>query len=147
MAEFLIYNKTDDWMNAPSKTSPGMSVYDRNHVLIDTDYKLTTAQKIKNKELLSWKYVARYQSGDIVEARRDGGPRGKKEEEAFAFLQVPDIGLKEARGYCVADINPLNKYLMVHRCKYSVDIAGLVLDDHKNITITNAEFLSRLRVK
>ncbi len=147
MAEFLIYNKTDDWMNAPSKTSLGMTVYDRNQVMIDTNPTLTTAQKIKSKELLSWKRAARYQPGDIVEARRDGGPRGRLEEEVFAFLQVPDVGLKAAWGYCVAKTDPVSKYPITRRRKYFVDMAGLGLDVHKNAPLSGPEFLSRVRTK
>ena len=147
MAEFLIYNRPTDWMDAPSKTSPGMTVYDRNQVMIDTDFTLTTEQKIKNKELLSWKHTARYQGGDIVEARKDNGPRGKLEEESFAFLQVPDVGLKTARGYCVAKTDVVSKYPIPRRRKYYMDMAGLVLDTHKNVSLSGPEFLSRMRTK
>ena len=76
MAEFLIYNKTH-WMELPSKSNPSMTGYERNHFVIDNNDSLDTSQKIKSKDLLTRKYNARHQVGDIVEARRDNGPRGK----------------------------------------------------------------------
>ncbi len=138
MAEFLIYNKTH-WYDLPSKSTPSLSGYERNHFVIDINSKLSTAQKIEAKDHLTLKYAARYQAGDIVEARRDGGPRGKLEEEAFIFLQVPSVNLKNAKQYCISD--------STHRRKYFVDMASLIPDSHKNIILTESVFNSRLKVK
>ena len=143
MAEFLIYNKTH-WMELPSNKNPSMTGYERNHVVIDTNLSYTTAQKIEAKDNLTRKYNRRHQIGDIVEARRDGGPRGKLEEEAFIFLQVPSISLKMARGYTVAlGIG----FIVLRKRKYFIDMTGMVPDSHQNIGLTESEFNSRLKVK
>ncbi len=144
MAEFLIYNKIH-WYDLSSKSTPSLTGYERNHFAIDTNSKLSTADKIQAKDRLTLKYAARYQSGDIVEARRDGGPRGKLEEEAFIFLQVPSISLKDAVKYGEPLINASN--VMIYRRKYFVDMAGLIPDLHKNIGLAKNVFNSRLKVK
>ncbi len=144
MAEFLIYNKTH-WYDLPSKSTPTLTGYERNQFMIDTNSNLSTAQKIGAKDVLTLKYATRYQKGDIVEARRDGGPRGKLEEEAFVFLQVPSINLKTAVGYTVALGN--NPAVIVRRRKYYIDMIGLVPDSHKNVSLTESVFNSRLKVK
>ncbi len=138
MAEFLIYNKTH-WYELPSKSTPSLTGYERNQFAIDTNSKLSTAQKIEKKDRLTLRYMGRYQKGDIVEARRDGGPRGKLEEESFIFLQVPSINLKDAKQYCISD--------STHRRKYFIDMAGLIPDLNKNISLTKSVFSSRLKVK
>ena len=138
MAEFLIYNKTH-WYDLPSKSTPSLTGYERNQFFVDTDSKLNTAQKIEKKDRLTLRYMGRYQKGDIVEARRDGGPRGKLEEEAFIFLQVSSVNLKDAKQYCISD--------STHKRKYFVDLAGLTPDSHKNIDLTESIFNSRLKVK
>ncbi len=143
MAEFLIYNK-QHWMELPSKNNPSMTGYERNHVMVDTDSKLTIAQKIEKKDALTQKYNRRYQMGDIVEARQDGGPRGKKEEESFIFLQVPSINLETAKGYC---ISLESADMTIRRRKYFVEMAGLILDSHNNVGLTESVFYSRLKVK
>ncbi len=144
MAEFLIYNKTH-WYDLPSKSTPTLTGYERNHFVIDTNSNLSTAQKIEAKDELTLKYAARYQKGDIVEARWDGRPRGKLEEEAFIFLQVPSIKLKDAIGYTVELENA--SAVMVYRRKYFIDMTGLVPDLHKNVSLTESVFNSRLKVK
>ena len=144
MAEFLIYNKTH-WYDLPSKSTPTLTGYERNHFMIDTDSSLSTAQKIKEKDRLTLKYATRHQTGDIVEARRDGGPRGKLEEEAFVFLQVPSIKLKDAIGYTVALENI--SAVVLYRRKYFIDMTGLIPDSRKNVDLTKSVFNSRLKVK
>ncbi len=144
MAEFLIYNMIH-WTDLPSKNNPGMTGLERNHMVIDTDSKLSTVQKIVKKDQLTQKYNSRNLPGDIVEARRDGGPRGKLEEEAFIFLQVPEISLKVGKGYCVPLEN--SSGVPVRKRKYFVDMAGLVADLHKNVALTESVFNSRLKVK
>ncbi len=144
MAEFLIYNKTH-WYDLPSKSTPSLTGYERNHFVIDIDHKLSTTSKIQAKDRLTLKYAARCQLGDIVEARRDGGPRGKLEEKAFIFLQVPSISLKDAIKYSEPLINASN--VMVRRRKYFMDMAGLIPDSHKNVGLTESVFNTRLKVK
>ncbi len=144
MAEFLIYNKTH-WMELPSKNNPSMTGYERNHFVIDNNSSFSTAQKIKAKDLLTLKYNARHQPGDIVEARRDNGPRGKLEEDSYIFLQIPSIKLKDAIKYSEPLINASD--IMIHRRKYFMDMAGLIPDSHKNVSLTESVFNSRLKVK
>ncbi len=144
MAEFLIYNKTH-WYDLPSKSTPTLTGYERNHFVIDTNSNLSTAQKIEAKDLLTLKYAARHQKGVIVEARRDGGPRGKLEEEAFIFLQVPGIHLKDAIQYTSPLISIFD--IIIRSRKYSIDMTGLVPDSHRNIILTESAFNSRLKVK
>ena len=144
MAVFLIYNKTH-WMELPSKNNPSMTGYERNHVMIDTNNFITTAQKIERKEALNRKYSARYQLEDVVEARRDGGPRGGLEEESFIFLQVPSISLNTAIGYAVSLVSA--DEVVIRSRKYAIDMAGLIPDLHKNVSLTESAFNSRLKVK
>ncbi len=144
MAEFLILNKTH-WMDRPSKNNPGMTGLERNHFVIDTDYKLSVAQKIEKKDALTLKYASRNQPGDIVEARRDNGPRGDLEEFSFLFLQVPEIDLKEAIKYTVPLEN--GSGVIIRRRKYFIDTTGLILDLHFNVALTESVFNSRLKVK
>ena len=144
MAEFLIYNKTH-WMDLPSKSTPSLTGYERNHFVIDTASALSTAQKIEKKDALTLKYNGRYRAGDIVEARRDDGPRGKLEEEAFIFLQVPSVSLKTAKGYYVPLENASG--VPVRTRKYFIDMAGLIPDSHKNVSLIKSDFNSRLKVK
>ena len=132
-------------MDRPSKSNPGMTGLERNHFVIDTDYKLSVAQKIKKKDELTNKYNNQYQPGDIVEARRDGGPRGKLEEESFIFLQVPEISLKVGKGYCVTLENASG--VSIRKRKYFIDTTGLIPDSHKNIALTESAFNSRLKAK
>ena len=132
-------------MEFPSKKNPSMTGYERNHFVIDNKVGYTTAQKIKAKDLLAIKYNARHQSGDIVEARRDNRPRGKLEEASYIFLQVPSISLKDAIKYSEPFTNASD--VMVRRRKYFMDMAGLILDSHKNVSLTENEFNSRLKVK
>ncbi len=144
MAEFLIYNKTH-WYDLPSKSIPTLTGYERNHLMIDTAFALSIAQKIERKDALTLKYATRYQEGDIVEARRDGGPRGKLEEEAFVFLQVPNVSLNTAKEYCIPLENAFA--VTVRKREYYIDMTGLVPDSHKNISLTESAFNSRLKVK
>ncbi len=144
MAEFLIYNMVH-WMERPSKNNPGMTGLERNHMVIDTDSKLSTVQKIEKKDQLTQKYNSINQPGDIVEARRDDAPRGKLEEESFIFLQVPGISLKVGKGYCVPLINASG--VPVRKRKYFVDMAGLIPDSHKNMSLSESVFNSRLKAK
>ena len=145
MVELLIYNQLH-WMDLPSKGNPGMTGYERRDALIDTDSMLTTQQKIEKKLALTVKHNARFQPGDIVEARRDGRPRGKLEEESFAFLQIP-ITLKEAVGYTVSDMDSSNPPVLLHTRRFSIDMTGLVLDSHKSAALNESTFQSRLKVK
>ncbi len=145
MAEFLIYNIATHWMDRPSKNNPGMTGLERNHMVIDTDAKLNTVQKIEKKDQLTQKYNSINQPGDIVEARRDGAPRGKLEEEAFIFLQVPSISLKTAIGYTVPLIDASG--VPIRKRKYFMDMVGLIPDLHKNVSLTESVFSSRLKVK
>ena len=148
MAEFLIYNK-DHWMDIPSKQRSDLTGYKNVEQKILADSRLTIEQRTKDFYLHEMKYTARYQREDIVEARRDNGPRGKLEEESFIFLQVPGINLKDAKQYIIPDVdlsNPDNP-VIIKRRKYYVNIAGLMLDEHQNVSLTNADFNSRLKVK
>ena len=145
MAQFLIYNISIHWMDRSSKSNPGMTGLERNHFMIDTDSKLSTAQKIQKKDALTLKYNSRPQPGDIAEARRGNKPRGKKEEEDFIFLQVNEIGLKVAEGYCVPLENASG--VIIRKRKYFIDMTGLIPDSHKNVTLTESVFNSRLGVK
>ena len=145
MAQLLIFNIPIHWMDRPSKNNPGMTGLERNHMVIDIDSKLSTVQKIEKKDQLTQKYNSINQPGDIVEARRDGAPRGKLEEEAFIFLQVPSISLKVAKGYCVPLVNTSG--VPIRKRKYFVDMTGLIPDSHKNVTLTKSAFNSRLKVK
>ncbi len=145
MAEFLIYNIATHWMDRPSKNNPGMTGLERNHMVIDTDLALSTAQKIEKKDQLTQKYNSINQPGDIVESRRDGAPRGKLEEEAFIFIQAPEIDLKVGKGYCVPLINVSG--VPIRKRKYFIDMVGLTPDSHQNIALTESAFNSRLKVK
>ncbi len=147
MAEFVIHNIATHWMDRPSKSNPGMTGYERNNAIIDSDYTLSFGQKIERKEELNREYSAREQLGDIVEARRNGGPRGKKEEECFIFLQVLSISLKDAKEYCVPLVNPIIVDRPIRRRKYFIDISGLIPDSHKNVSLTESAFNSRLKMK
>ena len=131
-------------MDRPSKSNPGMTGLERNHFVIDSDYKLSVAQKIEKKDALTLKYGTRHQPDDIVEARRDNGPRGDLEEFSFLFLQVPEIDLKEAIKYTVPLENASG--VTIRRRKYSIDMTGLTPDSHMNTTLTESEFSSRLKV-
>lgn len=142
MAEFLIYNKTH-WLDLPSKSNPSMTGYERNHIMIDTDYKLSTLEKIEKKDVLTRKFNRRYQPKDIVEVREDGKPRGKLEPETFLFLQIPMI-LKQAKIY----MEPLKvDGSTTRRRKYWIDISGIVFDENKTASLSHNEFNSRIRTK
>lgn len=132
-------------MDRPSKSNPGMTGYERNNAIIDSDYMLSSAQKIEKKEALNQKYSCRHRPGDIVEARRDNGPRGKLEEASYIFVQVPSISLKDAIKYS----KPLENSsgVVIRRRKYFMDMAGLIPDSHKNVSLPESVFNSRLKVK
>ena len=144
MAEFLIYNQ-DNWMDVPSKSRPGLTGYNNVRQKIMNDSSLSLEHSTLALGHHEMKHERRYRRGDIVEARRDGGPRGKLEEASFAFLQVPSVSLEEGKGYCVKKEDP--DYTKVRRRKYYIYMVGLVLDSHKNATLTDAQFQSRLKVK
>ncbi len=146
MAEFLIYDQ-DNWMDVPSKQRPDLTGYKNVERKILEESGLTIEQRTKKLGLHEMKYAAKYQRGDIVEARRDNGPRGRLEEASFLFLQVAGLSLEDARAYCVEDGNADLIYPVSHRRKYYLDRTGLVVDEHKNISLTQAEFNSRLKVK
>ncbi len=132
-------------MDRPSKSNPGMTGLERNHFVIDSDYKLSVAQKIEKKDALTLKYGTRHQPGDIVEARRDNEPRGDLEEFSFLFLQIPEIDLKEAIKYTVPLEN--GSGVTIRRRKYFIDTTGLILDSHFNVALTESVFNSRLKAK
>ena len=148
MAEFLIYNK-DHWMDIPSKDRPDLRGYKNVERKILEDSALSIEQRTKKLGLHEMKYTARYQRNDFVEARRDNGPRGKLEEASFAFLQVPSINLKDGKQYVVPDVDlsDVDHPFILKRRKHYMNMTGLVLDEHKNVSLTNAEFNSRLKVK
>ena len=138
-----MYNKIH-WMDLPSKSNSGMTGYERNQFKIDNHISLNTVQKIQAKDDFTQKYGRRYQIGDIIEARRDGRPRGKKEEESFIFLRVP-INLKDAIEYTLPLVNASD--IVIRRRKYYIDMTGLIPDSHKNVILTEGAFNSRLKVK
>ena len=144
MAEFLIYD-IDNWMDMPSKDRPELTGHENVQQKIVADSSLSLEQSTLALGHHEIKYVSRYRRGDIVEARRDGGPRGKLEEASFAFLQVPNIILKDGRAYCVPKEDP--DPLKTKRRGYCVDMTGLVLDSHQNASLTDSEFTARLKVK
>lgn len=138
MAVLLIYNKTH-WMELPSKLNPNLTGYERNHLVIDTNSKLSTAQKITSKERLTEKYSGRYVKGDIVEVRESGQLRGKLEENAFIFLDVPDLDSKIAKEY--------SGHKGIYGSGFNVDLIGLIPDKNKNITLNKSDFNTRLTEK
>ncbi len=149
MAEFLIYDR-DNWMDVPSKDRPALTGHENVRQKIMNDSSLSLEQSTMALGFHEMKYTARHQRGDIVEARRDGGPRGKLEEASFAFLQVLSVSLEEARGYCEPklDLLSLNETLpVVYRRGHYIDRTGLVFDSHRNVSLTESEFRSRLKVK
>lgn len=144
MAEFLIYNQ-NNWMDMPSKDRPELTGYENVRQKIMDDSSLSLEQSTMALASHEVKYVSRYQPGDIVEARRDGGLRGKLEEASFAFLQVPSVSLEDGRTYCAPkeDTDPLK----TRRREYYVDMTGLILDSHQNASLTDSEFAVRLKAK
>ncbi len=148
MAEFLIYER-DNWMDVPSKDRPDWTGYENVEQKILAKPGLTVEQKTKKLGLHEMKYTARYQKGDIVEARKDSAPRGRLEEASFLFLQIPSISLKDAKQYAkpLTDLTDVDYPIMLKRRKYYVNIMGLSFDEHKNVSLTSTEFNSRLKVK
>ncbi len=149
MAEFLIYDQ-DNWMDVPSKQRLDLTGHENVERKILAESGLTIAQRTKKLALHEMKYTARYHRGDIVEARRDGGSRGKSEEASFIFLQVLDISLEDAKQYAVPDedlSDPTGRPVIIKMSKYYVNLTGLILDKHKNVSLTSTEFNSRLKVK
>ena len=128
MAEFLIY-KGPHWMDALSPQE--------------------VAERVAVHKHFQQKYDARYQRGDIVEARPDNGPRGKLEEASFIFLQVSSISLKDAKQYCVPDedLSDSDNPILTRRRKYYINMIGLTPGEHENIGLTEAGFNSRLVAK
>ncbi len=142
MAEFLIYNKTH-WMDLPSKDFPELIGFENVRQKIMANEALTLEQSTKALIINQWKYDMRDQPGDIIEVRRDNGPRGSKEAESFAFITVPmelETAKQFVRVYVVNDE-------VKHKCKYWIDMVGLVLDKDKQAELTLAEFNNRLKAK
>ncbi len=144
MAEFLIYNK-DHWMDVPSKSRPELTGYENVKQKVLDDSSLSLEQSTLALGHHEIKHERRWQRGDIVEARRDGGPRGRLEEASFAFLQVPSISLKDGKAYCVTKEDP--DYTKARRREHYIYMVGLILDSHKTAILTDAQFRSRLKVK
>ncbi len=137
MAEFVVFNKMN-WMDMPSRVRPDLTGYENvKRKIEEAAGPGIEAQTVKLFELskMDQKYTRRYQPGDIIEARRDNGPRGKKEKEALLFIQVPEVLLEDGKQYAKAHESP--------RRYYSIDMTGLKMDD----TLTAAQFNSRLKVK
>ncbi len=135
-------------MDVASKQRPDLLGYD--NVVRKINEKTTPTVDREKALFIAWKkYTTRYRKGDIVEARRDNGPRGKLEEASFIFLQVPSITLKDAKQYEVSleDLTDFNNRILLKRRKYYVDMMGLTLDVHKNVSLTENEFNTRLKVK
>ena len=126
-------------MDLPSKDRPDLIGYENvQRKIMDNgvlSLEQSTAQLVANER----NYVSREQRGDVCEARRDGGPRGHLEESSFIFLQVPSVPLEEGRALCEGTADLLRSHY--------VDMTGLILDEHKNASLTDAEFRSRLKVK
>ena len=148
MAIFLIYNKTH-WMELPSKLRPDKTGYERNHQVIDLNSSLSVAEKIVKKNKLTLQYNRRIRKHDIIEARPASVKRGKLEEDSFIFIHVHDMLFKEAENYSVPkeDISDPLEPIILRDHKYYIELLGLIPDIHKNITLTKAQFLDRLKVK
>ena len=144
MAEFLIYNK-NHWMDVPSKDSPELTGYENVQQKIMNDSSLSLEKSTLALGLHEITHERRYRRGDIVEARKDGGHRGKREEASFAFLQVPSVSLEDGKAYCATKEDP--DYTKARKREHYVYMVGLVLDSHQNATLTDAQFRSRLKVK
>ena len=147
MAEFLIYNQ-DNWLDLPSKNRPDLTGKENvERKILEKDY--TLAQRIKALALFEMKYEARSRRGDIVESRIDNGPRGKKEEESFAFVQVIGISQEDGKSYAGPhlDLTDQTRPMLIHRSKCYIDMTGLILDDNKNVILSSVEFNNRLKVK
>ena len=150
MAEFLIFDK-DHWMDEPSPDRPDLTGYEDVQRRIN-DEQISSEAKTKKLLRLEQKYDARHQRGDIVEAREDGRPRGKKEPESFAFIRVT-MPFAEAKEY----MRPLEDVqnegtkseirTLLKRRKYRLDMAGIVLDGKKTATLSLIDFNARLGVK
>ncbi len=137
MAEFAVFNKMN-WMDMPPRVRPDLTGYENvKRKIEEAAGPGIEAQTVKLFELskMDQKYTRRYQPGDIIEVRRDNGPRGKKETGAFLFIQVPELSFIESKHYMQVHESP--------RRYYSIDMTGLKMDD----TLTAAQFNSRLKVK
>ena len=141
MSEFLIYNKTH-WMDERTAENPNWQMEKQLH--IDANPILTVEQKIKNKELAARKFNGHSQVGDITEARKDNGPRGRLEPGSFQWVQVP-ISLKKARQYKKSVLDARGEISVLH--KYWLDRTGLVFNENQTVKLTLAEFNNRLRTK
>lgn len=141
MAEFLIFVRTVDaasghWMDVPG-------VYEKLHLDIDNDIRLTVAQKIKNKLALTTKYNARSRPGDIIEAWPDGTFKAEKIAPMFAALRCPAIELREAESYACPLLDGTRG--LVKKSRYTVALLGLA--GGENRLVTEAEFRASLEDK
>ncbi len=145
MAEFVVFNKMN-WMDMPSRVRPDLTGYvNVKRKIEEAAGPGIEAQTVRLFELFKMdkKYEMRYQRGDVVEVRRDNGPRGSKEPESFAFISVP-IDLATAKQYKQIDRDGDD---IKHNRKYWIDMTGLVLDKDKQAELTLGEFNNRLKVK
>jgi len=139
MAEFLVYNKTH-WTELPSKSQPELTGYQRSRQQI-VESNMLGLDKTKALMVHDAQYNVRYQRGDIVEVRKDGGPRGRLEPESFVFIQV-SIPFEEAKKYMQAHEDSTVLY---HRRKYWIDLTGITFDKNKTAALNAKHFNERLR--
>ena len=152
MAEFLVLNQ-DHWIDLPSKDRPDLIGKDNVERKI-LEAPMTIEARTKSLFNLQSKYDARTQKGDIVEVREDGRTPGWLEKESYMFIEVPEMHFEEAKQYMKlhtegekGTIGVLDTWRILHKCKYWIDMTGLVSDGDSRVTLNKANMLSRIKVK
>ncbi len=148
MAEFLIYDQ-DNWMDVPSKDRPDLTGYKNVERKTLKNSKLTIEQRTKNLFINDSLFSSKDRRGDIIEAKQDNAPRGWLEEASFTFVRVQGLSLKDAKQYAIPDVDKSDPAypILIHKRKYFIDMTGLTLDLHKNVSLTINQFNSRLKEK
>lgn len=146
MAEFLIFNKIN-YLDLPSKSNPGMTGYEYAHFKIDTNIAYTINQKIKSKDVLTKKYMVRFQPGDPNgEVHEDGfwtdGTRkGFGAKKGLALVCIPGMKVKDIKLYLrsLEDKTDPNKPVLLKRSQYQVDLTKVILENDKLIVTKLAD--------
>ena len=105
--DLLIYNM-DHWMD-------DSNAYVKAHLRIESDTSLTPSQILKSKGVLTDKYNARYQRGDVVEV----GPDGRYANQTNPKFKVVHLPGVKNLGYLTEA--EMDGQKMVKRRRYAVD--------------------------
>lgn len=143
MAEFLVFYK-ENWMDLLSKDRPDLTGQENVIRKINENTSLNNADKTTAIFKKTMKYNARNQIGDIIERRQNGTGMVGKEPLSFALIKVPPMSFEKAELYTgtLFDGN-LYKY----KCRCSLNMSSLTLDENKEVELTTSEFNTLLTEK